>query len=212
MLETRPGIRNRKWHIANRKSAAGFTLIELIVSMGIMVFVISITVIAFAPVFGASGMKSATRVVTAALDGARIRAIQQRRHVRFEAQRIPGVNKVQWRVTSSAGDVTQEWKNLPEFLVVETNVEESAATRGDAGLGGTYSSTWQRISVTFAPDGSVVRCALGSQSEGPLGEPDEVTAPFALKLESTRDAASAAERPRSHVVLTPLTGAIEVAD
>ncbi len=209
-MAPRPTARLRPSRAPGRNAAGGFTLIELIVSMGIMVFVISITVIAFAPVFGASGMKSATRVVTAALDGARIRAIQQRRHVRFEAQRIPGVNKVQWRVTSSAGDVTQEWKNLPEFLVVETNVGQGG--RGTDGLGGTYDTTKQRISVTFAPDGSVVRCALGGNSEQPLGEPNEVTAPFALKLESTRDAASAAERPRSHVVLTPLTGAIEVAD
>ena len=196
---------------ASPRACAGFTLIELIVSMGIMLFIVSMTVLAFAPVFGSAGMKSAARLVTACLDGARVRAIHQRRFVRFEAQRVPGVNKVQWRVTSSGGEVGQEWKALPEFVVVETNVEALAS--GDTtGLGGTFSSANQRIAVTFGPDGSVARCSVGINSEQAFGTKLEPDSPFGLRLTSIRDAASTADRPTKWVALIPLTGAIEIVE
>jgi Tfp pilus assembly protein FimT len=196
---------------ARRSGAAGgFTLIELMVSMGIMLFVVTLTVIAFAPAFGASGMRSAARKIVAKLDGARIRAIQQRRHVRFEAQRTPGIQKIQWRVTSTAGDVNQEWKALSDFLVVTTNVEEASADRGTDGLGGVFEPNNERISITFAPDGSVARCAVTTSATAEFASGDyiePVDGPFALRVQSTRDSASGSA---AYLVVTPLTGAITV--
>jgi prepilin-type N-terminal cleavage/methylation domain-containing protein len=188
-----------------RSAASGFTLIELMVSMGIMLFVVTLTVIAFAPAFGASGMRGAARTISAALDGARIRAIQQQRLVRFEAQRTPGIQKLQWRVTGSAGDVNQEWKALSEFLAVTTNVAE---TPGTSGTNEPFTEGNERISISFGPDGSVARVAWGTSATGDLTsdyEGDELTGPFALRVKSTRDSAGDSA---AYIVITPLTGAI----
>ena len=185
----------------------GFTLIELLVSMGIMLFVITVTVIAFTPAFGGAGLRSAARVVSAAADGARVRAIQQRRQVRFEARRILSTTKVQWQVCSTAGEVGAEWKDLPDFIVIETNVESGSC--GTDGRGGTFSDANQRISLSFGPDGSVVRCSVGPNSDGAFSNTVEPTTAFALRLQNIRDSVATEDRPTSWLVVIPLTGAIQ---
>jgi hypothetical protein len=115
-------------------------------SIGIIVVVLSVTVVAFGPMMKSSGLKTASRILRSAIDGARIRAIQQRRRIRFEATPVPGTVTNQWCVTSSASDPLREWPKLPEFIAVGTNAD-----------GGELTSIRTQISITFAPDGSVAR-------------------------------------------------------
>lgn len=182
----------------HRARAAGFTLIELLVTIGIMVLVLSFAVVAFRPIFGAAGLQSGARIVRAALDGARIRAIQQRRQVRFEAQLTPDDPKKCWRVSSNAGDLGQEWKPLPDFITVQTN----AGSGGSDGRGDCHEG-YERISITFGPDGSVVRYALGGNA------PHTPSGLFALRLENTRDSDKTTDPPGTWIVIIPLTGGIE---
>ncbi len=145
----------------------GFTLVELLATIGIMVFVLSITIIAFAPALRTAGVKDGARRLRVALETARIRAIQQRRHVRFEAA-LDNENPEQWAVTPNAGDRSYQWEALPEFVAVRTDV-------GDK----TFESEIWSLSVTFAPDGSVERVVV---------DDDEVDEPgiFLIRIETTR--------------------------
>ena len=210
---TRP--RQPRW-----RSPAGFTLIELLVTIGIMIFVLGITVVAFAPVFRTAGVKSASHLLRAAVDGARIRAIQQRRYVRFEAQPVPGTTTHQWRVCPNAGDQTQEWKNLPEFVAVATNAGLSPGPDGRdppyRGAASESATTVQQISVTFGPDGSVKRWSVGGvrQADGTypdVDDDDDPTGLFAIRLTSMRDA-SAGQRTQRWLVFIPITGGIQPYD
>jgi len=145
----------------------GFTLVELLATIGIMVFVLSITIIAFAPALRTAGVKDGARRLRVAIETARIRAIQQRRHVRFEAA-LDNENPEQWAVTPNAGDRSYQWEALPEFVAVRTDV-------GDK----TFESEIWSLSVTFAPDGSVERVVV---------DDDEVDEPgiFLIRIETTR--------------------------
>jgi hypothetical protein len=149
-------------------------------------------------------------VVSAAADGARIRAIQQRRQVRFEARRVLPSAKLVWQVTSTAGELGAEWKNLPDFIAMETNVENG--NRGVDGREGTYSGANQRISLTFGPDGSLVRCSVGPDANGDMTTTVEPTTAFALRLENMRDVVANQDIPQNWLLVIPLTGAIEVVE
>lgn len=150
------------------RARRAFTLVELLATIGIMVFVLSITVIAFAPALRSAGVKDGARRLRVAIETARIRAIQQSRHVRFEAA-LDNEDPEQWAVTSNAGDRSYQWESLPEFVAV----------RADVG-GRAFTDELSSLSVTFAPDGSVKAVAVDE------GAPEVDPGVFLIRLETTR--------------------------
>lgn len=212
-----------------RRPAGGFTLIELLVVIGIISFILSVTILAVSPMFRTAGTQTAAQQVRSALDGAHIRAIQQGRQVRFEAQLVPATTTHAWRLCSDAGSATPEWEKLPDFVALATN---AAGSPGADGLGGSYdgslpqpdtSTRVESISVTFRPDGSVRRFRIGgerqtgSDPEDPSddtfstvsgGAEENPTNPFAVRLTSMRDTAGG-EPMRRWVVIYPLTGGMQ---
>ncbi|MFC1805750.1 Tfp pilus assembly protein FimT/FimU [Planctomycetota bacterium] len=215
MLRTSPTARARP----TRSSRAGFTLIELLVTIGIMLFVLGVTIVGFSAMFRNVGVRSGARVLRAAIDGAKIRAIQQRRHIRFEAQLVPGSTTHRWRVTSSAGDQAREWRSLPDFVAVATNAGQSVAGVDDSYRDGTYrgaagesGTLVHQIAVTFGPDGSVKRWKVGGarqpdDSFAVVTNNDEKdpTSLFAIRLTNMRDTRGTAPLQR-WLVIIPLTG------
>ena len=212
--------------IASRAAAApGFTLIELLVTIGIMIFVLGISVVGFNAMFRTTGIKRAAQLLRAAVDGARVRAIQQGRPTRFEAQLVAGSTTHQWRVCLNAGDQAQEWRTLPEFVALATNAWQGASTGTDGrassyrGAAGEGAITVQRICVTFGPDGSVKRFLLGGArltgdsftDLGTNADVDDPTGLFAIRLSSMRDVQSG-QPPRRWLVFIPLTGGVQAYD
>jgi Tfp pilus assembly protein FimT len=221
----------------HRPTRPGFTLIELLVTIGIMIFVLSISVVAFQAMFRNVGVNGASRVLRAAVDGARIRAVQQHRLIRFEIQLVPDTTTHQWRVAANAGDGAPDWKLLPEFVAIDTN----AGSGGSDGLSGSFRPTssdrmsfadddvhydtvtrlWftavHRISVTFGPQGRVRRWALSQRFLDKDNEPfyhewqgyRNPTSPFCIRLTNMRDSAVRMERKLRFI---PLTGGIEPYD
>jgi len=186
---------------AGRRSRSGFTLVELMTSIGIIIFILSVTVVAFGPLMKTSGTKSASRNVRTVLEGARIRAIQQHRPVRFEAQLVKGTEATtkQWCVTPNAGDPLHEWSKLPEFVAI---------TLDCAAMSLTFTAALARVAVTFGPDGSVVRIGASKVDDkgavSPLTPKDNPTDLFTLYIGNMRETATADFK--RYVDVIPLTG------
>lgn len=203
-----------------RPRSGGFTLVELLVTIGIMIFVLGVTVVGFQAMFRHVGVRAASRTLRAAIDMARVQAIQQRRPIRFAARLLPGTTTHQWQVVGNAGDQSQEWRELPEFVAVATN---AGGGPGAEGRGGTYrgevgdesadedSGGVQRISVTFGPDGSVKRWELGDGGGNPVAYDDDPTGPFAIRLTNLRDVQEGQFLQR-WLVIIPLTGGVQPYD
>lgn len=175
----------------------GFTLVELLATIGIMVFVLSITIIAFAPALRTAGVKDGARRLRVAIEMARIRAIQQRRHVRFEAA-LDNENPEQWVVSPNAGDRSYQWEALPEFVAVRTDVG-----------GRSFSDEISSLSVTFAPDGSVESVVVDE------GAPEDDPGIFYIRLETTRQITGPADEVEAerealyrYVEVNAMTGSI----
>ena len=221
-----------------RRPANGFTLIELLVTIGILIFVLGMSIVGFSAMFKTVGVKSGARILRAAIDGAKIRAIQQRRHIRFEVQLVPGSTTHQWRVAADAGGNAQEWRLMPDFVKVDTNAGTSshgADGRGgdyrpigsDVGRTGTHTfpdgsttpvtfTAVDAVSVTFAADGSVKRWAIYQRyihsSKGEYfhqwDEDEDPPDMFALRLTNMRDTRGA-EPLQRWLVIIPLTGGLQ---
>jgi len=180
--------------------AQGFTLVELLASMGIIVFVLSIAILAIGPALRGAATRDGARRMRAALDASRVKAIQQRRAVRFEAQQATddgGNLKVpeQWGVTPNAGDPTYEWHALPEFVTVDLK-------KGS----GDWQSDVTAFSITFGSDASV---KAGSVSGSPLTDA-ELLSPITVRLYTVREApADEVDKGTCFIQITPLTGVFE---
>jgi len=175
----------------------GFTLVELLATIGIMAFVLSITIIAFGPALRTAGVKDGARRLRIALETARIRAIQQRRHVRFEAA-LDNESPEQWAVTPNAGDRSYQWHPLPEFVAVRTDV-----------AGRDLDAEAYSISITFKPDGSVKTVVVDE------GAPETDPGIFYIRLETTRQITGPEDEVEAerealyrYIEVNPLTGAI----
>ena len=182
---------------ARATTTAAFTLVELLATIGIMVFVLSLTIIAFAPALRSAGVKDGARRFRVALETARIRAIQQRRYVRFEAA-LDSESPEQWVVTPNAGDRSYQWEPLPEFVAVRTDV-------GDKDFDDDLSS----LSITFAPDGSVKTVVVDD------GAPEDDPGIFLVRLETTRQITGPSDEGEAerqalyrYIEVNPLTGSI----
>ncbi|MBM3957324.1 MAG: prepilin-type N-terminal cleavage/methylation domain-containing protein [Gemmatimonadetes bacterium] len=186
--------------------AQGFTLVELLASMGIIVFVLSIAILAIGPALRGASTRDAARRMRAALDASRVRAIQQRRAVRFEAQVAHSGSMQntpeQWGVTPNAGDPTFEWSALPEFVQVRTDVS-----------GAGWSTRITGLSVTFGADASVkaIRHTTNLPVDGtPWSNVDDLDAPFRIRLHTVREAPDAeVDKGTCFIQITPLTGVFE---
>jgi len=222
---------------ARRRLAAsalgGFTLVELLVTIGIILVVLSVSVIAFGPALRGAGSMTGARILRVALDTARVRAIQHRRNIRFEAQRTdlfdPGNAAMedgkpeQWVITANAGDPGQlssptQWHRLPEQIAVRIKA-------GSAVLGTQY----KMISISFAPDGSVSRLLVLQPKAGQLTALDwvspivdvkspNISNPIRIRLDTTRtikDVANPAkallekQQTSRFIDITPLTGVMQ---
>lgn len=193
---------------AGARPPAGFTLIELLVSIGIIIFVLSLSILAVGPALRTAGTRDAARRLRATLDAAKVRAIQQRRAVRFEAQRASSGGQLtqpeQWGVTPNAGDPTFEWYTLPELVTVQTN----AGSSDSEGHGG-YRVV-NAIAITFAADASVKAVSYRSGSD--LTNWTEVNLgvapnPFRIRLHTVRDASNdEVNQGVCFIEITPLTG------
>jgi len=212
-----------------RPSHPGFTLIELLVTIGIMIFVLSISVVAFQAMFRNVGVDGASRLLRAAVDGARIQAVQQHRLVRFEVQQVLNTTTHQWQVAANAGDGMPDWKLLPDFVAIDTNVGTPSSdglgdpfrpTPSDAltmGPNGIRFTAVHRISVTFGPQGRVRRWAISQRFLDEDNKPffhqwqgsSNPTKPFCIRLTNMRDSAVRVERKLRFI---PLTGGIEPYD
>jgi len=174
-----------------RTPNAAFTLIELLASIGIIVFVLSISIVAFGPALRTASVKDGARRFRVALDTSRVRAIQQRRHIRFEAQRSKESPET-WVVTANAGDRTYQWYPLPDFVGVRTDA-------GSADIDDKLES----LSITFAPDGSVIRIGVDGVLESTL--PGE----FFIRFQTTREAPFEERQPLCRFIrITTLTGVV----
>ncbi|MFW6163959.1 MAG: GspH/FimT family pseudopilin [Planctomycetota bacterium] len=203
-----------------RRLRRAFTLVELLVTIGILILVLGVTVAGFQGMFRNVGVRGASRKLRAAIDMARIQAIQQRRPIRFEAQLIPGTTTHQWQVIGNAGDQTQEPRQLPDFVAVATNAGQSPGTSGmdppyrgavgdesaDEDSGGV-----ERIAVTFGPDGSVKRWELRDGTESLVEQRDDPVNLFAIRLTNLRDVQEGQFLQR-WLVIIPLTGGVQPHD
>jgi len=177
--------------------ARGFTLIELLASMGIIMFVLSIAILSIGPALRSAGTKDAVRRFRATIDAARVRAIQQRRSVRFEAQRaLDGGNpKVpeQWGVSPNAGDPQYEWFQLPEMVAVNSKV------------GGSWTTSLTSFSITFGADATVRAATVnGSAVSG-----SDILSPMYVRLFTVREAPDdEVNKGTCFVEITPITGVI----
>ncbi len=213
-----------------RSGRRAFTLIELLVTIGIMIFVLGVTVVGYQSMFRNVGVADAASKLRAALDASRIQAIQQRRPIRFEAQLVPGTTVHQWRVISDGADPNANPTRLPEFVAVATNLGQSST--GTDGRAGDYrgavatdeadeksGTIIQQIAVTFGPDGSVKRWRLGGVwNQGtetyPQVDASGSTPPttlFAIRLTNMRDTQEG-QPLQQWVVVIPLTGALRAYD
>lgn len=198
-----------RWRTARLPQAAGgFTLVELLASIGIIIFVLSLAILAVGPALRAAGTKDAARRLRATLDAARIRAIQQRRMVRFETQRANNGTAFnepeQWGATPNAGDPTHEWHSLPDLVRVQTNAGSSDVHSGYR--------TINALAISFGPDASVKAISYreGSDLETwtDLGATD-VEKIFRIRLHTVRDAPDEERRATAcFIEITPLTGLI----
>jgi Tfp pilus assembly protein FimT len=196
------------------RPAGAFTLIELLVVVGIIVVVLSVSIISFGPALRSAGTLSGARRMRVALDTARVRAIQYQRNIRFQAQRSQ-VNPEQpeeWMVTSDAGDTAQQWHRLPEFVSVSVNA--GAAT---------WATPPKVITVTFARDGSVSRLVIWQlEPSDPTGPGTQLTpmaapsipSPIKIRLDTTRTikgtgALEEKQQVSRFIEVTPLTGVIK---
>ncbi|MBM4032455.1 MAG: hypothetical protein FJ291_11810 [Planctomycetes bacterium] len=185
--------------------SAGFTLIELLASIGIIIFVLSLAILAVGPALRSAGTQDAARRVRAAIDAARVKAIQQRRAVRFEAQVAKdGAAKVivpeQWGVTPNAGDPTFEWHQLPEHVTLRTNAGSTAW-----GAMRAYPPPISSLSITFSADASVKAVTVdGTEiSEKPP------TSQFLIRLHTLREAPDdEVNKGARFIEITPLTGVL----
>jgi len=181
-----------------------FTLIELLIVIGIVGFILTISIVGFAPMFKRAGIDKAREMLRAGLESTRIQAIQQRRLIRFEARPVPDSTTHTWHFASNAGGASPEWRQLPDFVTIATN----ATAPGDAqdqdgdtvvGGGGAYPDIFN-ISLTFSPDGSLRRYAVNG------GTPESPTSPFGLQVTDMRDTGSAPAK--RWTVIYPLTGSM----
>lgn len=180
-----------------RAGAAGFTLVELLASIGIIVFILSISILAVGPALRSAGTKDAARRFRAALDSARVQAIQQRRAVRFEATRIKA-NPEQWAVASNVGSPQFEWYQLPEFVAVRTDAGSAEWTTAITGM-----------SITFANDATI---RAVSYSEGSTTTPlnaTQLTSQFLIRFHTLREASKdEINLGACFIEVTPLTGVL----
>ncbi len=189
-----------------RRRTRGFTLVELLTSIGIIMFVLSLAVLALGPALRTASTKDAARRFRSALDAARVEAIQKRRAVRFEAFRSldPIETKKQsvavyavpeqWQATPSAGGTQVEYFALPDSVAVRT-------TAGGKSLSAPLTS----ISISFTSEATVKSVFVDGS---PISE-DPVTSQFLLRFHTLREA-TADERKLGacFIEITPLTGVI----
>jgi len=203
-------------------SRRAFTLIELLVVMGIVGFILTVSVVGFAPMFRRASIDKALQLLRAGMESARMRAIQQGRQVRFEARPVEASTSGTWEFSSSAGDSTAEWRQFPDFVSVQTNAPDPDVENDPIGVGGEYVAEkdlrWEpphlrgRISLTFAPDGSLRRYVveLNDDEDDPTTDSKDadqgVIPPFAVRVSDNRDLGG--EVPRRWVVVYPLTGSL----
>jgi len=178
------------------RATPGFTLVELLTSIGIIIFVLSIAILAVGPALRSAGARDAARRLRAVLDSARLRAIQQRRTVRFEAQRmVPSPEK--WGAAPNAGDPIYQWTELPEFVAVRIKANGDNMSKSFADVPTVFT-------ISFKADGSVRVYSVDGTSSDP-----NPTTPFLLRLHTTREAPIDEVRLScAFIEITPLTGVI----
>jgi prepilin-type N-terminal cleavage/methylation domain-containing protein len=194
-----------------RTERQAFTLVELLIVIGIMAFMLTISIVGLAPMFRQTGIDKAREILRAGLESARIRAIQQRRQVRFEARAVENSTTYTWEFSPNAGDYSPDWKRLPDFVVVQTNAGNSPDSTNPREPAANYRSvdSVASISLTFAVDGSLRRYILRDANDVNVAEADinSVTIePFALRLGDMRDTGGVPAL--RYIVLYPLTGAL----
>ena len=196
--------------VGTRRSAA-FTLIELLTSIGIIAFILSIAILAVAPALRVTGTRDAARRLRAMIDTARIKAVQQRRAVRFEAQhmRIDNVPTYKvpevWAASPNASDTVYQWYTLADFVTVRVNCSDPNAT---------FTTELDRFSITFGADGSVKAYSVATPAQAAAGvsSPNAAKPPVArmlLCLYTTREASDAeVNLSACFIEITPLTGMV----
>lgn len=185
--------------------AGGFTLVELLASIGIIIFVLSLSILAVGPALRSASTKDAARRARAGIEGARVRAIQQRRAVRFQAQCVlDSSNKAaspeHWETTPNAGDPTYEWNKLPELVTLR-------ASAGGAGWGTALTG----FSVTFGADASVKAAAFRTEGSTTWSTLDyaALQSVLRLRLHTVREAPEQeVNLSTAFIEITPITGVI----
>ena len=189
------------------RARAAFTLVELLASIGIIIFILSITIVAFGPALRSAGTRDAARRLRVALDTARIRAIQEGRNVRLDAmcpEDTPGHPKVpeEWLVCPNAGDARYQWYPLPDFVTIRVWLTTEDPLQHPP-------PPLSHFAITFGPDGTVASLVIGS------ADPVADLAEFDIRLETTRELAGTTEEVQKEreslyqfIRVTPLTGVI----
>jgi len=172
-------------------AARGFTLVELLASIGIIIFILSLAILAVGPALRSAGTKDAARRFRAGLDSARVQAIQQRRAVRFEARRVKE-SPEQWAVAPNAGAPQFEWYHLPEFVAVRTNAGST-----------TFDTAIESLTITFGPAATVKAITV---DDNPVSDP---TGQFRIRFHTMREAPDdEVNKTTCFIEVTPLTGVI----
>jgi Tfp pilus assembly protein FimT len=198
-----PTSRTTQLRPTSARRSAAFTLIELLTSIGIIAFILSIAILAVAPALRVTGTRDAARRLRAMIDTARIKAVQQRRAVRFEAQHMR-INDVPtykvpevWAASPNASDTVYQWYTLPDFVTVRVNCQDPSAV---------FATELDRFSITFGADGSVRSYNVNGAANTTLPTP---TARMLLCLYTTREASDAeVNLSACYIEITPLTGVV----
>ena len=141
----------------------GFTLVELMVSIGIIIFILSVTMVAFAPLI--EGQRPQRRPPARSAGHSKAPASAPSSSTAASASKPSSrlgteASTRQWCVTPNAGDQLHDLTKLPDFVAVDTTA-----------CGNSYAinanpPSFTRLGVTFGPDGSVVHTVLGYTPPG----------------------------------------------
>lgn len=199
-------------HCPGVRTSATFTLLELLVVIGIMALISVLALPAFNQIAGGHAMVTGTDLIVGQLAKARQKAIALNRNVEVRFYLLPdewGTNRyASWQTFIASDDPSDPWKadgrvqELPSRLAIDSGASLSPLIANQSPRDGSSTSNplpnvgsaYKFVTLTFRPDGTAL----------PAG------APTALTVREARIEDGATELPANYgmVQIFPSTGLI----